>query len=328
MKRVIATLAVLAASLGALLPTAASALTFSPPTFDFSANPGDTVNDAVRLHNEGAEPVTLKVEAANFASKPGDETSGIPDFYSSGEIRDGRELAPWISFINKEITLRPGERGSVFLEIKVPADAGPGSYFGAAIVTNISPSTGQGVSLIGNTAILVMLKVGGDVVEEATLTGFTAAPKISASLPARFEARIENAGTVHLRPIGEVRIKDVFGRTVAVVPMNRREFKSVLPGGARRYSAEWSRSELAEGASSWERQRKNFAFGLYTAELTLEYGLQKKVMTATARFWVFPWMVILAGLAACASAILVIAGFLKWYRKRVIERFESRKGQP
>ena len=80
-----------------------------------------------------------------------------------------------------------------------------------------------------------------------------------------------------------------------------------------------------DGASLWERQRKNFAFGPYTAELEMEYGLQKKPLTATARFWVFPWLVVLAGLAAAAGALLAAAGLLKWYRKRIIAQIERQK---
>jgi hypothetical protein len=314
-------LLVIAASFGLaglLFPGAASALTFSPPTFDFSANPGDVIADAIRLHNEGSEAVTLKVEAVNFTSQRGDETSGVPEFYPASEIRDGRGLAPWISFVNPELSIKPGERGSVFFEIKVPSDAGPGSYFGAAVVTSLAPSAGEGVGVIGNTAILIMLKVNGDATEEARLTSFSARPKLAASLPATFEARIENAGTTHLRPYGDVRIRNAFGKIVAVVPINRLEYKSVLPGGARRYQADWAKAELSEDASMWERQVRNFAFGRYTAELEMEYGLRKEKLAAAATFWVVPWLPLLAAAAALAALAAAIAGFLRWYRKRVI----------
>ncbi len=325
MKRIVASAIIGVAALFA--PGHAWALTFTPPSFDFSANPGDVVNDAVRVHNDGDEPATLRVEAVNFTAKADDETSGIPEFYPSGEVRDGRGLAPWISFINPEITLQPGERGSVFFEIRVPEDAGPGSYFGAALVTSLSPQDDQGVGVIGNTAVLMLLKVNGDIAEEAKLTGFTAAPKLSDSLPASFEARVENAGTVHLRPYGDITIKNLFGKTVAVVPINRFEFKSVLPGGARRYAATWSRAELPEDASLWQRQTKNFALGPYTAELSMQYGLRRETLTATARFWVIPWLALAAGAAGLMALLAAIAGFLKWYRRRIIASLERQKTQ-
>lgn len=317
MRRLIA-IAVSIGLAGLLLPGPASALTFSPPTFDFSANPGDALSDAIRLHNESDETVTLRAEAVNFAAKLGDETSGVPEFYPADEVRDGRGLAPWITFVNREVVLKPGERGSVFFEIKVPADAGPGSYFGAAIVTSLVPGTDQGVGVVGNTAVLMLLKVNGDAVEEARLAAFDAAPKVAASLPATFEARIENSGTVHLRPFGDVTVRNVFGKTVAVVPINRLEYKSALPGGARRYRAEWARAGLEERASAWERQTRNFAIGRYTAELEMEYGLRKEKLTAAATFWVIPWLALLAAAAALAALVTALAGFLRWYRRRII----------
>jgi hypothetical protein len=324
MKRLLV-IAVLSIGLAGLLsPGSASALTFSPPTFDFSADPGASVTDAVRLHNEGAAPVTLRVEAMNFAAMPGDETEGVPDFYPASEVRNGRELAPWITFINKDLTLQPGERGSLFYEIKIPDDAGPGSYFGAVVVTSIAPGAEEGVSIVGNTAVLVLLKVNGEASEELKLASFTSDPATAPSLPVRFTARVENAGNVHLRPVGEVRIKDVFGRTAAVIPMNRAEFKSVLPAAARRFTSSWSRAELPEGASAWERQMKNFAFGPYTAELTLEYGSGKKVLTATSRFWVLPLLPILAAIGGSAALFMAVRGFFRWYRKRIIAQLERR----
>jgi len=327
MKRVIATFAIIAAALGAMLPMAASALTFSPPTFDFSANPGDVIDDAIRVYNEGFDPLTLRVQAVNFTAKPGDETDGIPEFYPADEPRDGHGLAPWISFVNDEITVASGERGSLHFQIRVPSDAGPGSYFGAAVVTSETPKAEQGVGLVGNTAVLILLKVNGDAVEDMKLTSFSVTPKISSSLPAEFEARVENLGTVHLRPFGDIRIKNMLGRVVAVVPMNRAEYKSVLPGGARRYSARWLKRELQDEATTWERQSGNFAFGRYTAELSMEYGLQKTVVTARSTFWVIPWMVLGAALGGLAVTLVLIVMFLRWYRNKIIAQVERQKPQ-
>lgn len=326
MKRLLVIVAAIGLA-GVLLPGSASALTFTPPSFDFVAKPGDVIADAVRVHNEGPSPVTLRVEAVNFTAQEGDETGGIPEFYPASEVRDGRGLAPWISFINPEITLQPGERGSVFFEAKVPADAGPGGYFGAALITSLTPQADQGVGVIGNTAVLMLLKVEGDVVEEARLSGFSAAPNLASSLPATFEARVENAGTVHLRPFGEVTIKNLFGKTVAVVPINRVEYKSVLPGAARRFAASWSRAELPDDASLWDRQTRNFAFGPYTAELRMEYGSEKETLTAAARFWVIPWLALAAGAVGLAALLAALAGFLKWYRKRILAQIERQKTQ-
>lgn len=325
MKRASITLGLIMLVIGAAVPIAASALTFSPPTFDFSANPGDTLSDMVRVFNEGAEPAVLRIELSNFTSKVGDEMSGTPDFYTKDEIRNGRELATWVNIINKDIVLAPGERGGIYFDIKVPADAGPGSYFGAMLVTSVAADNGPGVGVVGNTAMLMLLRVNGEVVEKAKLSSFAAIPKLSSKLPIEFEARIENEGSVHLRPFGEIRIKNILGRTVAVLPINRFEYKSVLPGGARRYSTSWLHQQLADGTPELQSQLKNFAFGPYTAELSMEYGDKKEQLTDTTRFWVFPWLLILIVSTAFAGTLAIIIASLGWYRKRVISQFERGK---
>lgn len=307
MRRFIA-IAIAVSLVGACLPGAASALTFTPPTFDFTADPGGSLSDVVRLHNESSEPVTLRAEAVNFSGKEGDETSGTPDFYPADAVRNGRELASWISFINPQITLQPGERGGIHFDIRVPADAGPGSYFGAVTITSLAPQGGSGVGVVGTTAILILLKVNGDVVEEAALTSFVADPVVAAALPVRFEARIENRGTTHLRPEGFVRVKNAFGKIVAAVPINRAEYKSVLPESARRFATEW---------------KDGFAFGPYVAELEMEYGLQKKPLTASARFWVVPVVPVVGTLASLAALALAFAAFLRWYKRRIIAHMEQ-----
>jgi hypothetical protein len=267
----------------------------------------------------------LRAETANFDAKNGDETSGTPEFYASDTVRSGRELGTWINVINKELTLAPGEKGGIYFDIKVPADAGPGSYFGAVIVTSSVPKSAPGVGVVGNTAILILLKVNGDAKEEAGLTSFTTIPRLLANLPAEFEARVENRGTVHLRPFGDIKIKNIFGQIVAVVPINRLEYKSVLPGGARRYAAKWYREKLPGDASILKRQLNNFALGPYTAELSMEYGIRKELLTAKSRFWVFPWLLILAVTSALVILITSIITALRWYRKRVIAQFERSK---
>src|SRR5262245_26654684 len=86
----------LALALCGFVPSA-SALTVSPPTYSYTLNPGDPVRDVIKLYNESGETITLYPEVFNFTSKEGDETTGTPEFYPADEIRNGHELAPWIT---------------------------------------------------------------------------------------------------------------------------------------------------------------------------------------------------------------------------------------
>lgn len=324
MKRHLPKLASVLALLAILAPAAALALTYSPPSFDFTANPGDTISDSLKVQNETPDPLTVTASAVNFTGKTGDETSGIPEFYAADEVRDGRGLAPWISFVNKEVTLKPGEHGSVFFQIKVPKDADPGSHFGAIVLTTKTPGVEQGVGVVANSVSLILLKVNGDALEDLKLTSFSATPRLSDSLPIRFEARLQNDGNVHERPYGEVTIRNLFGRTVAVIPMNRADNKSVLPGGARRFDADWKGRSLPAGASQLAREWGNFALGPYTAEVTLKYGIQQRLLSARTTVWLFPWQALLVVAAGAAALGLGLKLFFAWYRKKVIRQYEHK----
>jgi hypothetical protein len=322
MKRRILALAAFVIGTGLFLPGAASALTFSPPTFDLSAQPGQLLTQTLKLRNESSLPVTFAASAASFAGKSGDEASGVPDLYPSNEVRDGHGLGSWISYRTSEFTLLPGERVELPFVITVPKDAGPGSYFGAVILGTKAGATAENVGVTGTAAALVLLKVEGEIVEDLKVSGFSA-PTLSTSLPVRFEALLANNGTVHERPYGEVIVRNVFGREVATLAMNRAEYKSVLPGMSRRYSAVWQRQVLEEGASTLTRQWRNFAFGFYTAEMRLRYGEDGRILSATARFWVIPWLTLLLVIGGGTALLWSLRRLLAWYRDRIIRRHEK-----
>lgn len=319
-------IAALAAVGFALSAPGALALTVSPPSFDFRVAPGAAVSDGIRLHNELDVPVAIRAEAANFTSRADDDAEGVPEFYPASEPGDGRGLAPWIRLVNPEMVIQPGGSGTLFLDVTVPQGAEPGSRFGAVLIrTESDAPEGGGVGIIGSTAVLVLLRVDGDVVEKLELESFAARPSVASRLPVTFEARVRNRGTVHERPLGEVVVTDMLGRVAAVVPLNRFDYKSVLPDGARRFPASWSKADLPEGAFELVKQWKNFAFGRYTADLKLEYGAANQALVASTSFWVVPWMVFLSLAAGVLLAWLAAAGLLKAYRKSVIRQYEREK---
>src|SRR5687768_6568157 len=90
----------------------AKAVTISPPYFDYSLNPGDTVLDVLKVFNESENPITLYPVLQNFTYKEGDEV-GTPDFYPPNEDPVGTALAQWVTMDAKPITLAPQERANI-----------------------------------------------------------------------------------------------------------------------------------------------------------------------------------------------------------------------
>lgn len=300
----------------------AKAITLNPPIFEFQMNPGDSIEDVIKVFNDSADgPLNLIADVVNFTFKEGDETTGTPVYYEDGELLTGHELAPWVTISEPDFTVAPLVRKTVSFSIDVPESASPGSYFGGVILRSNPEGGSGGVGLSAGTAVMIILRVNGDANESAVLTDFTIDAASYSHLPVKFMSRVMNDGNVLLQPAGTVNITDILGRQVGVAEVNS-ELRGVLPGSARRFMASWG-SDVDENASLLSRQWNNFKFGRFTATLNLEYGTEGKTFTSTQTFWVIPWLVLTVLIGGLVALIVLVRVFLGWYTKRIIKRYKT-----
>lgn len=335
LKRVAAAAAAAFALALFLAPKPSHAMTISPPTLDFTLNPGDVIADVVQIFNEEGTAFKVQPVPVNFYVKEGDEVSGSPDFYPADEARNGYELAPWFELGTEATVIAPNERVNIPFQIRVPEDAAPGSRFGAIQILASKPDDvaspdASNVSIERGTTVLIFVRVTGDVRDELVVSEFAAQDDALSHLPANFTVRLTNGGTTHQRPTGNVIIEDMWGRQVASLVVNPGpQFRSVLPGSSRRYDVAWARKKLPDGTGEFEQQVRNFAFGKYTATLLVNYGsasAQKSLMSVTT-FVVIPWMALLTYAAAAIVALLIVVFAARAYNRMVIRKYEKDKNQ-
>ncbi len=316
-------------------PKMTQAMTISPPSLDFTLNPGDIIADVVQVYNEEGAPFKIQPTAVNFYVREGDEVTGSPDFFPADETRQGYELAPWIELGTEPVIIGAGERVNVPFQIRVPKDAPPGSRFGAIQILASKPDdiagpTDSNVAIERGTTVLIFVRVTGDLRDELVVSGFAAQKEVLSHLPADFTVRLTNGGTTHQRPTGNVIIEDMWGRQVASLVVNPGpQFRSVLPGSSRRYDVSWARKKLPAETGEYMQQIRNFAFGKYTATLLINYGsaTQQKSLTAVTTFTVIPWMALATYAGAGLLALLVVVFGAKGYNRLIIRRYESSKKQ-
>ncbi len=257
-----------------------SGLSISPPTFELSANPGDTLRNSLRVDNVVDEPLEVTVSTRNFTALG--EEGGV-DLSS----RDNKySLASWISVSPSKVTI-PARQSQVFdYTIAVPADASPGGRFGSIIFkTSLKPVSGQsGVAVGQEIGTLVFLKIAGEVKEKASVASFETVGAFHDNGPVEFSARVKNEGNVQLRPTGTITISNFFGNKVATIPINEQ---NVLPDAIRKMNATW---------------KNQWLLGRYTATLSLVYGKDRQTMTASTAFWGFPYKLV--------GAMLLILGII------------------
>ena len=268
-------------------------LAVSPPTFELSANPGDTLKNSIRVDNLTDEPLELTAIKRNFTAMG--EEGGI----DLSEQEGNYSLANWIEVTPSTFTL-PARESKVFdYTIKVPAMAEPGSRFGSIMFkTAAKPLNDQnGVAVAQEIGALVFVKVAGEVKEKASIVDFAPQFNINENGPVGFDIRIKNDGNVQFKPTGTITISNFFGQKVATIPINA---ENVLPEATRKMGASWDNFWL---------------FGKYEATVSIVYGNDNQILTATTTFWGFPFKLVLGIILACA-----LLGFIIYPRRARIAR--------
>ena len=302
----------------------AHALTLIPPSLEFDLTPAKEYSTSVKLFNEEEKTITLYSQVAPFGAK---DENGNPAFDFNAPIQG---LSSWITVDKGPFVIHAGERIEVTIKVNPPTNAEPGGQYSAVFFSENPPDKGQ-VTIGSKLGVLLLSRVAGDVVEKGSVKEFSVDTSngMLRRLPINFVVRYENTGNVHLRPIGNVSIKNMFGHDVATLEVNP-EKGATLPDSIRRYDVTWSsKSEaLTIKGNAWQQfwqrysnEKNNLAYGRYVAKLDLTAGTVGAVAsTSTVVFWVFPWHIILVDAIVLIAIIIALIFLIRWYNKWLIKR--------
>lgn len=326
--------AVLILAFGLIFVQPVFALTISPVRMEIAGDPGQTLRGEIELFNEQGEAKTFYSSSQNFEARG---ESGAPYFLPD----TNKGLASWIK-VQESVVLKAGERKTIPFTIQIPQGTEGGGYF-AAIFWGTSPPGRQGgeqVSVSGKLGMLILLSVTGELKEGGGLLDLKIdeGRRVVSFFPITFAYRFSNDGSGRVQPIGELKIKNLFGLTAATLNANSGN-GNVLPGSIRKFTVVWAEKNQEESAVvSVEKEEnrgfffaagnqwRNFALGPYNAKLTLTYGQDNKTAEATYRFFAIPWQ-----LLSVIIVILAVIGFfgylgLKKYNRWIISKAAA--GQP
>lgn len=303
----------LAAPAAAQSPISVIGTTISPPTFDLSANPGDVLDETIRVTNLSAETVTHTASVEDF------KVEGTEGQVTVEDDAAAQVFSRWFGVAPDQITLAPQETQMVKFHLTVPVNAEPGGHFATILFQpkGATATTSTGAQIVQRVGALILLKVSGAARENAEIVKFVpksfvgswdpvSMPNQPTTLvakdehldqertrryfprgPLAFDVVFQNNGNVHVKPTGTVLIRTFWGRKIAEVPLDPR---NVFPGGQRRITLLWT---------------PRFLWGVYyRAELTAWYGSQKTPLTAETTFWAFPLP------AALAAGMIFLVSFI------------------
>jgi hypothetical protein len=264
-------------------------ITVVPPSFELYANPGESVSEKLRVRNDSDSDAQYQVVVEDFKAVGEEGSIDLIDDQSNTSY----SLAKWVNPSLKSFFLKAGEEREVSFTITVPKDAEPGGHYASVLVQvggSANPQAGS-AAVTPRVGSLLLLRVSGNVREDAVVETFKTTKSYYDKGPVTFELRLKNTGNNHIRPKGTIVITNMFGQKVTEVTLNGL---NVLPGAIRKMDTKWSFTALLANR--------------YTADVVATYGSQNKNLTASTSFIIFPKYLLIVYGSILLLIIILIAG--------------------
>ena len=297
--------------------TAGQALEISPPLLTLNASPGQVVRTQISLRDVSSSDLIVKGQVNDFVAAGED---GTPKILFNENQASPFSIKTWVTNL-PQLLMKPREIRSLPVTIHVPANASPGGHYGVIRFTATAPDlSGSGVSLSASLGTLVLLTISGNTKEQLSFASFTAenggkAHALFEGTPINFVTRLKNTGNVQEQPVGQIIVKDMFGKTIGGQNVNLEQ-RYVLPDSIRRFESPFDSSVIGNKR----------LFGHYTATLTVKYGNATRLtLTAKKSFWVIPYRLILGIIIVLIVGFFVLRYSLRSYNQRVISRAQNRR---
>jgi hypothetical protein len=267
-------------------------LRLTPVSFDLNIDRGLTSTGTLHLDNNTGKTQEINVIVENFTAQG-----------EQGEVSLTNEdsqyaLAKWITVSPKHATIANNSRADFTYTINVPSGAEPGGHFGSIVFSTTAPQTAGSTGAVVTQSVgsLFLVRVPGDVNENATLESFKTDKAFYSEGPVRFIARVKNNSSVHVKPIGVITITNQLTGRKDVVGVAG---ENVLPGAIRQIPAVWD---------------QRFLLGKYQAVANLNYGSKNLPIAYSTEFYAFPLLL--------GAIIFVAVLFLFFFRKRLWRAFK------
>jgi len=253
-------------------------LTVGPARQQIAANPGETINFAVKFYNQSEISLGGVVKVADFVV---DNIDGSPRIIENVDQANPKfSASKWITLSLDQLTIARNDHVAVTGSISVPKDAHPGGryvsvYFEPAIGTPSSVGTDGGVTGVApRIASLLYIRVNGPITENAFISSLFAKSFYEYG-PIEVTANISNNGDYHISPKGTFTVTNLLG---GVVQQTNLQAANIFPDALRTFTASVG---------------EKWMMGQYKITLNALYGEKAQIMQRSVYVWVFPWRVAL-----------------------------------
>ena len=313
-------------------------VTVSPVFFDLSAKPGTAVSGKVRLRNNTTSPLPIKVEVKKLG---GDENGELTIQNTADDTNS------WFEVKTPTFSAPPAEWTTVPFIITVPSTAAYGYYWALSFTQDANDDkTVTGAKINASIVVPVLLNVSKEGAKtEGKISEFKTDMNWYEYLPVDFATTFANTGNVHVRPRGNIFIKDSLGRSVATLDINPNQ-GAVLPGTKKEFVTSWNDSfawyenKMVDGKSVIGKNGKpvrelkmrfdkilDLRIGKYTASslVVISDGQRDIAIEKSITFFVFPWKGVIGAVIFILFALLGLVSTAKNIGKKISTLFKRSK---
>ena len=187
---------------------ARSSMSVGPLTVKLQATSGETASSTLNVTNTGEEEIEVDIRLVDWMRTP----EGNLQFLAPGSTE--RSCANWLTYSPTGLTLNPGEKTQVSVNIDVPNEA-KGDHWAMLLVTEKPKAVDdeeQEVStrVTVNYAVKIVQKDPQNNKKNAKITNI----KVTKKSPISLSIIYENSGPTHLQSSGTVEIRNIRGETI------------------------------------------------------------------------------------------------------------------
>lgn len=305
-------------------------VTVSPVFFDLTAKPGSSVSGRVRLRNNTASALPIKIEVKKLGGDENGELTiqNAPDDTNS-----------WFEVKTPTLSAPSAEWTNVPFTITVPDTAAYGYYWALSFTQDsASGKTVTGAKVNASIVVPVLLNVAKDGAKtDGKIAEFSTDAGWYEYLPVDFKTVFANTGNVHIRPKGNIFIKDWLGRSVATLDVNPNQ-GAILPDTKKEFTTPWSDSfawyenktnngkPVLDKNGKPQRELKirfdkilDLRIGKYTATslVVISDGERDIALEKSVSFFVFPWKIVIGAVVFIVFALLGLVSTTRSLVRRI-----------
>ena len=176
------------------------------PDLSYTVDPGTSITDTIQVWNYGAEPLQLKIYAADALIT----SEGSYDLRPSNEAPI--DVAAWTILSSNTVTVAGSSVTAVNVSIAVPKDALPGDHPGGIVASVATPTTnadGAQVLVEKRVGTRLNVRVNGDIVPSAAIKNVSVAysGSLNPIAPGSVKVNYTFVNTGNTRLSGSVRLE-------------------------------------------------------------------------------------------------------------------------